>query len=92
MKVWIDQDLCTGDGLCEEIAPDVFVLWTTVSPTCGTATLSMRRQPAILKALRASRWSPPARRTSPSRPPRNAPESASSSNPEPNGSCDRWLL
>ncbi|MFM8520603.1 MAG: ferredoxin, partial [Acidimicrobiaceae bacterium] len=20
MKVWIDQDLCTGDGLCEEIA------------------------------------------------------------------------
>jgi len=26
MKVWIDQDLCTGDALCEEIAPDVFVL------------------------------------------------------------------
>lgn len=24
MKVWIDQDLCTGDGLCQEIAPDVF--------------------------------------------------------------------
>ena len=24
MKVWIDQDLCTGDGLREEIAPDVF--------------------------------------------------------------------
>lgn len=24
MKVWIDQDLCTGDGLCAEIAPDVF--------------------------------------------------------------------
>jgi ferredoxin len=23
--VWIDQDLCTGDGICEEIAPDVFV-------------------------------------------------------------------
>lgn len=22
--VWIDQDLCTGDGLCSEIAPDVF--------------------------------------------------------------------
>lgn len=22
--VWIDQDLCTGDGLCEEIAPQVF--------------------------------------------------------------------
>ncbi len=26
MKVWIDQDLCTGDGLCEEIAPAVFSL------------------------------------------------------------------
>ncbi len=26
MKVWSDQDLCTGDGLCEEIAPDVFTL------------------------------------------------------------------
>ncbi len=25
-KVWIDQDLCTGDGICEEIAPDVFTL------------------------------------------------------------------
>ena len=24
MRVWIDQDLCTGDGLCAEIAPDVF--------------------------------------------------------------------
>lgn len=26
MKVWIDQDICTGDGLCAEIAPDVFVM------------------------------------------------------------------
>ena len=26
MKVWIDQDLCTGDGLCEEICPAVFTL------------------------------------------------------------------
>jgi len=24
MKVWVDQDLCTGDGLCAEIAPDNF--------------------------------------------------------------------
>lgn len=24
MRVWIDQDLCTGDGLCEEICPDIF--------------------------------------------------------------------
>tara|TARA_B100000029_G_scaffold8023_1_gene8494 strand:- start:556 stop:849 length:294 start_codon:yes stop_codon:yes gene_type:complete len=26
MKVWIDQDLCTGDGLCEEICPSVFAM------------------------------------------------------------------
>jgi len=26
MKVWIDQDLCTGDGLCAELASDVFVM------------------------------------------------------------------
>src|SRR5690625_5165800 len=26
MKVWLDQDLCTGVGLCEEIAPDVITL------------------------------------------------------------------
>jgi ferredoxin len=24
LRVWIDQDLCTGDGLCVEIAPAVF--------------------------------------------------------------------
>ena len=26
MRGWIDQDLCTGDGLCAEIAPDVFAM------------------------------------------------------------------
>ena len=26
MKVWIDQDLCTGDGLCEEIARPSYAL------------------------------------------------------------------
>ena len=25
-QVWIDQDLCTGDGICVEIAPSVFTL------------------------------------------------------------------
>jgi len=24
VKVWIDQDLCTGDGICVEICPSVF--------------------------------------------------------------------
>ena len=26
MRVWIDQDLCTGDGICEDLCPDVFVI------------------------------------------------------------------
>jgi ferredoxin len=26
MRVWIDQDLCTGDGLCVDHCPDVFDL------------------------------------------------------------------
>lgn len=26
MKVWIDADLCTGDGICAEIAPAVFFM------------------------------------------------------------------
>jgi ferredoxin len=26
MRVWIDQDLCTGDGLCTDHAPAVFML------------------------------------------------------------------
>lgn len=25
-KVWIDQDLCTGDGLCVEICPQLFFM------------------------------------------------------------------
>ena len=25
MRVWIDQDLCTGDGICVDHCPDVFV-------------------------------------------------------------------
>jgi ferredoxin len=26
LEVWIDTDLCTGDGLCAQYAPDVFEL------------------------------------------------------------------
>ncbi len=25
-QVWIDQDLCTGDGICEDYCPEVFVI------------------------------------------------------------------
>ncbi len=27
MKVWIDQELCTGDAQCVEICPDVFFMY-----------------------------------------------------------------
>ena len=26
MRVWIEQEMCTGDGLCEEICPQMFIL------------------------------------------------------------------
>lgn len=26
MRVWIDQGLCTGDGLCTDRCPEVFAL------------------------------------------------------------------
>jgi ferredoxin len=26
LKVWIDQDLCTGDGICVELQPAIFAL------------------------------------------------------------------
>jgi len=26
VRVWVDQDLCTGDGLCTDHCPDIFVL------------------------------------------------------------------
>jgi ferredoxin len=31
MRVWVDQDVCTGDGLCEELAPRVFQLADGIS-------------------------------------------------------------
>ncbi len=31
MKVWVDQDVCTGDGLCEEMCPSMFTLRDGIS-------------------------------------------------------------
>ena len=58
MKVWIDQDLCTGDGICVEICPSVFdmhedglaydkeAFWPTLyGPDC-----SPMGEPALLMA------------------------------------------
>lgn len=24
-RVWLDQELCTGDGICREICPEIFI-------------------------------------------------------------------
>jgi len=26
LRVWIDKDLCTGDGICEQLCPSVFII------------------------------------------------------------------
>jgi ferredoxin len=75
MKVWIDQDLCTGDGLCEEIAPAVFTLLDD-----GLAYVKesdqVRTNRAVPRAWRLCLRT--SRKLSPKRP-RSAPGSASSS-------------
>jgi ferredoxin len=85
MKVWIDQDLCTGDGLCEEIAPDVFVLLDdglAYVREGDTIYAEEKGNPQGAQGLATVRRGMPARRTSPSSPPRSAPASASSSSPD----------
>ncbi len=75
MKVWIDQDLCTGDGLCEEIAPAVFTLLDD-----GLAYVKEGDDVKNDRAVRPA-WptSPMTSKTPSSRPPRSARASASSS-------------
>jgi ferredoxin len=31
MKVWVDHDVCTGDGLCAEMSPAVFEMVDSIS-------------------------------------------------------------
>jgi len=64
MRVWIDQDLCTGDGLCLDHCPDVFVqLEDGIAYVCqngvvgndpgaggSLATVGARNQPAVVAA------------------------------------------
>ena len=76
MKVWIDQDLCTGDGLCEEIAPAVFTL---LDDGLAYVKEGDRREERARWLGRHGRACPPSSRTRWSRPPRSARASASSS-------------
>ena len=76
MKVWIDQDLCTGDGLCEEIAPDVFTLLDDGLAYVkeGDKVFSDPGGAEGLADVPGRAWKRPS-----SSPPRSAPASASSS-------------
>ena len=75
MKVWIDQDLCTGDGLCEEIAPSVFTL-------LDDGLAYVKEGDKVFSdpgGAEASPTCPRAWKRPSSSPPRSAPASASSS-------------
>ena len=87
LMVWIDQDLCTGDGICEEIVPDVFVgrddgLWVVKEEAAHFgATIVFDAEageghgdPKVDGVLPGC---PTIRSISWSMPPRNAPASAS---------------
>lgn len=53
LKVWIDQDLCTGDGICTDHAPDVFVILEDGIAYCreGDTVLNDPGGPAILAVV-----------------------------------------
>ena len=82
MKVWIDQDLCTGDGLCEEIAPDVFVLLDDGLAYVREGATVFADAKGNVQGSQGLAKVPGAKRTSPSSRPKSAPGSASSSSLE----------
>jgi ferredoxin len=51
MKVWIDQDLCTGDAQCVEICPEVFVMREDGSALLGCVIDPRAAVPAQLEAV-----------------------------------------
>jgi len=49
MNVWIDQDLCTGDGLCAEICPSRFVLVDGIAAVRGADGVALgSNSPALV--------------------------------------------
>ena len=60
MRVWIDQDLCTGDGLCVDHCPDVFVqledgiAYVTEAACRSTIPAARARLADVPRAQRAS--------------------------------------
>lgn len=49
IRVWIDQDLCTGDGLCAEIAPEIFGMYSDGLAYVKEATWKDIGDPPILQ-------------------------------------------
>ena len=45
LEVWIDQDLCTGDGICAQYAPEVFELDIDVLAYVKGPDDELRQQP-----------------------------------------------
>ena len=82
LKVWIDQDLCTGDGICVELQPGIFAMhddglayvkeagWSDIFNGSGTDPVYKMAEGTA--TCRSRTWTPR------SRPPRSAPASASS--------------
>jgi ferredoxin len=56
LQVWVDQDLCTGDGLCVQYAPEVFEFdvdgLAYVKDGSGDLQLAKGTQVAVPAALR----------------------------------------
>ena len=87
MHVWIDQDLCTGDGLCTDHCPELFVLLEDgISYMIDPAGRAMSDPPAGRRAPCACPRSSSGRRSTPRW---TAPVSASSSRPGRSGSVRR---
>ena len=74
LHVWIDQDLCTGDGLCTDHCPELFVL---LEDGISYVQRTARHRTIPEGPVRWPRWRPTrSRRRWP--PPRTVPASASS--------------
>ena len=81
MKVWIDQDLCTGDGLCEEIAPHVFTLLDDGLAYVKEGDKVFATAKGNPEGAEGLAEIPTASSTRSSSPPRSAPASATTSSP-----------
>ena len=65
MKVWIDQELCTGDGQCADICSEVFFLhddgnaYLSYVKESGTSGLGPDGVPALRRAAGVAAVPPP---------------------------------